>query len=159
MSALTPYLSSRNRTSILTTLYSDEPFNRMEFKDADSFDVLELSQQILVFVFAEVSLYPIVVGIKCLKSFSSSSWTFCGKSLSFLINSRSCNFFISSFTYSKASGSFCNLRIICLFCSFAVALFPFTELLLNALICRGLVMAWYELNHLLHHHLFPEIIV
>ena len=38
------------------TTDSADPFSKIEFKEADSFDCLELSQQILVFVLAEVSL-------------------------------------------------------------------------------------------------------
>ena len=76
--------------------------------------------------------------MKYLKSLFSSSWIFLGKSLSFTINPKSCSFFISSLTCSMASGSFCNFSTICLFCSSAVALFPFTELILNGLIGKGL---------------------
>ena len=61
MSALTPYLFSRNLTSIFTTLYSDVPFNKMEFNEVDSFEFLELSQHILVLVLADVSLNAMVV--------------------------------------------------------------------------------------------------
>ena len=63
MSALTPYLFSRNLTSIFITLYSDVPFSKIEFNDADSFEFLELSQHVLVLVLADVSLNAMVVGI------------------------------------------------------------------------------------------------
>ena len=61
-----PNLFSLNLTSILTTLYLALPLNRTEFKAADSLDWRELSQQIRVFVLADVSLKAIVVGMKCL---------------------------------------------------------------------------------------------
>ena len=63
MSALTPILFSRNRTSILTTEYSEVPFKRTEFRELDSLEFLLLSQQILVLVEAEVSLKVILVGM------------------------------------------------------------------------------------------------
>ena len=63
MSALTPNRFSRKRTSILTTLYSEVPFNKIEFSEHDSFDILELSQHILHFVLAEVSLNAMLVGM------------------------------------------------------------------------------------------------
>ena len=39
------------------------PFNKMEFSELDSLEFLLLSQQILVFVEAEVSLKVILVGM------------------------------------------------------------------------------------------------
>ena len=56
MSALMPILFSLNLVSILTTEYSEVPLSRMEFRELDSLELQLLSQHILHFVEADVSL-------------------------------------------------------------------------------------------------------
>ena len=155
MSALTASLFSLNLVIIIGTEYSADPFNRIEFNDADSFELLEESQHMQILVEQEDSFHATVVGMKCFNPLFRPSCTSFGRSFNLLMKPSSCSFFISFLTCSKSAGSLWSLLTISLFCALAVAQLLFTLLTSKGL--RGTreesripVHSRCKLYHLIH---------